>query len=80
MPRASDADVALIAAAQSSERRMSHFQTSLVTLAHSIVQKGPALFEEPLTADTVTTEREGALLAKFAFAAIRTFAPPRQGA
>ncbi len=75
VPRPSDDAIALTAAAQPDLRPLSHVQSSLAVLAQSILAKAPALLHEPLQSEVLTTEREGAIVAKFAIGVARLAAP-----
>ena len=46
----------------------------LVTCANALTQRAPQLFPEPLSSALATTEREGAVIAKFAYGALRVAA------
>ncbi len=63
--------IALASAAQPPARALSHVQNSLVTLARNVMTKAPELLHEPLSSALLTTEREGAIIAKFAVGLVR---------
>ena len=74
LPRATDDTQALHYAAQVDHRPLSRFQTSLVTCANALAKRAPGLLPEPLSSALATTEREGAVIAKFAYGALRVAA------
>lgn len=74
LPRAADETLALHEAAQVDHRPLSRFQTSLVTCANALAKRAPAMLPEPLSSALATTEREGAVIAKFAYGALRVAA------
>jgi len=71
LPRPSAEAIALSDAAQPPGRVLSHVQNSLVTLARSVMTDAPNLLHEPLSTAVLTTEREGAIIAKFAVGLLR---------
>ncbi len=71
LPRPSADAIALTEAAQPPGRVLSHVQNSLVALARSIMTDAPQLLHEPLSTALLTTEREGAIIAKFAVGLLR---------
>jgi phospholipase C len=71
LPRPTPAALALNDAAQPDLRPMSAVQNSMALLAQTVLQKAPTLLHEPLASELLTTEREGAIVAKFAIGAAR---------
>jgi phospholipase C len=71
LPRASADAIALTEAAQPPNRGLSHVQSSLVALARMVMTKAPEMLHEPFSSALLTTEREGAIIAKYAFGMMR---------
>ena len=71
LPRPSSDTLAVATIAQPDTRPISHFQNSLVTLAHAVAAHVEPLLPEPLAQGTAATEREGAMFAKLAIGALR---------